>query len=426
MKIVILDGSTDSADRSWVEYLAGLKAVLSRNGHQVTHFILKDMNIRHCTGCFGCWVKTPGLCVIKDDMDEVNRQAIQADFVLWASPLVLGFPSYYLKRTMDRSIPLVHPYITMVNGEAHHLARYERYPVFGLLVQPDANDDQAQIDLVGRISARTALNIKSKLAFSETTGLPVAELADKIVSNRDLVIQPGPDARPQGALARISPPKRLLVINGSPRGSRGNTPILLQKFIDGFLSVEGTSAEMLHLTLNKDKSKLVESLRQADAVLLGFPLYTDGMPGIVKEFIDALTSLEGGASNPPLAFLVQSGFPEAAHSRYVERYLQSLAERLRSPYLGALVRGGCEGVRLMPDKMNRSLFEQLGRLGGGLARDGAFNPSDLRALASVERYPGLLIPILKLVLKLPVAQMYWDSQLKKNDVYERRFDRPYA
>jgi len=150
------------------------------------------------------------------------------------------------------------------------------------------------------------------------------------------------------------------------------------------------------------------------------------MPGIVKEFIDALASLEGGASNPPLAFLVQSGFPEAAHSRYVELYLQSLAGRLCSPYLGALVRGGCEGVRLMPDKMNRSLFEQLGGLGGGLARDGAFNPANVRAFASVERYPGLLIPILKLVLKLPVAQMYWDSQLKKNDVYERRFDRPYA
>jgi hypothetical protein len=47
MKIVILDGRTDAADRSWAEYLAGLKAVLSRNRHQVTHFFLKDMNIRH-------------------------------------------------------------------------------------------------------------------------------------------------------------------------------------------------------------------------------------------------------------------------------------------------------------------------------------------------------------------------------------------
>ncbi len=426
MKIVILDGKTNSPDRSWGDYLAKLVEMLTRNEHEVSHFILKDMTIRHCTGCFGCWVKTPGLCVIKDDMDEINRQAIHADFVLWASPLVLGFPSYYLKRTMDRSIPLVHPYITAVNGEAHHLARYDRYPVFGLLVQPGAHDDQAQIDIVGRIFARTALNIKSKLVFNETTDLPAVELADRIVSNRDLEFQPGPATRPQGELARISPTKRLLVINGSPRGSRGNTPILLQKFIDGFLSLDGTSAEMLHLTQVKDKVKLAEKFRRADAVLLGFPLYTDGMPGIVKEFIDELAPLEGKASNPPLAFLVQSGFPEAAHSRYVERYLESLAGRLHSPYLGTIVRGGCEGLRLMPEKMNRSLFGQLARLGTQLAQDGGFNASDVRALASVERYPAFLIPILKLALKLPFTQMYWDSQLKKNGVYERRFDRPYA
>lgn len=426
MKIVILDGRTDSTNRSWTNYLADLKKNLSRNGHTVTQYVLKDMNIHHCIGCFGCWVKTPGLCVFKDDMGEINRQVIHADFVLWASPLVLGFPSYYLKRTMDRSIPLVHPYIIAVNGEAHHLARYDQYPVFGLLVQPGVYDDQAHIDIVGRIFARTALNIKSKLVFAATTALPVEELAEKIVNNKDLVFLPGPATRPEENFTRITPPGRLLVLNGSPRGKGGNTPILLQKIIDGYLSTGGVSADMLHLTLQKDKAKLVEAFRRADAVLLGFPLYTDGMPGIVKEFIDSLAVLEGEKTNPPLAFLVQSGFPEAAHSRYVERYLASLAGRLRSPYLGTIVRGGSEGVRLMPEKMNRSLFEKLNGLGNQLARNGAFNPSDVRSLASVERYPGYLTPILKLFLKLPFAQMYWDSQLKENGVYERRFDRPYA
>jgi len=51
--------------------------------------------------------------------------------------------------------------------------------------------------------------------------------------------------------------------------------------------------------------------------------------------------------NPSLGFLVQSGFPEGLHSRYVERYLESWQKRLGCPYLGTIVKGQREGVRLM-------------------------------------------------------------------------------
>ena len=77
-----------------------------------------------------------------------------------------------------------------------------------------------------------------------------------------------------------------------------------------------------------------------------------------KEFIEELESFVKRKNNPPIAFLVQSGFPEALHSRYVEQYLVALAERLHSPYLGTLVRGGCEGVRLRPEKMNKKLLKE--------------------------------------------------------------------
>jgi hypothetical protein len=126
-----------------------------------------------------------------------------------------------------------------------------------------------------------------------------------------------------------------------------------------------------------------------------------------------------------MAFLVQSGFPEAHHSRFVERYLEKLARRLGAGYAGTIVKGGCEPVRLMPDSMNKKLFEGLRGLGRDLAEKGAFDPEKLRALAKPERYPRILAPVFKLLLSIPIAQGYWNSQLKKNEAYDQRFARPF-
>jgi hypothetical protein len=92
------------------------------------------------------------------------------------------------------------------------------------------------------------------------------------------------------------------------------------------------------------------------------------MPGIVKAFMDELGAFKGRAGNPLIGYLVQSGFPEGAHSRFVERYLEKLAARLSSLYLGTFVRGGAEGTRLMPEKMNRKLFDTQRGLGSSFAR----------------------------------------------------------
>jgi hypothetical protein len=163
----------------------------------------------------------------------------------------------------------------------------------------------------------------------------------------------------------------------------------------------------------------------AEAVLLGFPLYTDSMPGLVKAFIDSLEPYCGRPNNPPIGFLVQSGFPEAAHSRYVERYLEKLAKRLGSPYLGTIVKGGGEGTRHMPESMNRKLFESLQAIGKTFAGSGKFDPDLIRALAKPERYPALMTPLFKVLLLFPIANKYWDDVLKQNNAYEKRFARPY-
>ncbi len=109
------------------------------------------------------------------------------------------------------------------------------------------------------------------------------------------------------------------------------------------------------------------------------PLYTDSMPALVAEFIEALEPLVGREGNPRVGFLVQSGFSEALHSRGLERYLAKLAARLGSPYAGTIVKGGGESLQAMPDEALRGLFARLQSLGEQLARDGRFDAETLHA-----------------------------------------------
>ncbi|MBN1485085.1 MAG: NAD(P)H-dependent oxidoreductase [Chloroflexia bacterium] len=218
---------------------------------------------------------------------------------------------------------------------------------------------------------------------------------------------------------------RLTVFNGSPRGRGSNTRAMLEHLLKGFDTVPGNSHEILYLKRVQETERLVQAFAEAESVLLAFPLYTDSMPGLAKAFIEALAPLCGREHNPPLAFMVQCGFPESAHCRYVERYLQKLARRLGSRYVGTIVKGGCEGVRLMPERMNRKLFARLEGIGRTLGQDGRLDPEQLRRLARPERYPAWSMPVFTLLIKTGLLSSYWDRQLKENGVYEQRFAQPY-
>jgi hypothetical protein len=157
------------------------------------------------------------------------------------------------------------------------------------------------------------------------------------------------------------------------------------------------------------------------------------MPGLVKEFIETLAPLRKGAGagggaerRPALGFLVQSGFPEAAHSRPVEGYNRKLAARLGCRYLGTIVKGGVEGIQVRPPRMNRRLYAAFHSLGESFGRSGAFDPGILKALARPERLSLAMRVLYRLLNLIGLGRFYWDWMLKKNGAYERRFARPYA
>ena len=178
MKITILNGNPEPS--SFDNYLTQLTSALESIGHSITKIDLRNIPLRYCVGCWGCWVKTPGQCVAKDASIEMDRAVIQSDFTLWVAPLKMGFPAELLKMANDKHLPLIHPYMEVDQNEAHHLRRYPRSPRLGLLVEKEATTDTSDLQIVTNIYCRTALNFKTRLEFSLTTETPVAELAAHI------------------------------------------------------------------------------------------------------------------------------------------------------------------------------------------------------------------------------------------------------
>jgi multimeric flavodoxin WrbA len=182
MQITLLNGNPVASDPPLETYLADLVQAFAGLGHSVQRIDLRDLDIRYCVGCFGCWVKTPGECVTADDSHQVCRAAIQADWLLFASPVSMGFISAELKRMLDKLIPLVHPYMVIDRGEIHHRKRYSHYPLLGLLVARSADTDEEDLEIIETSFKRLAINFKSRLGFFLTTDNPVQEVLHAVDS----------------------------------------------------------------------------------------------------------------------------------------------------------------------------------------------------------------------------------------------------
>ena len=218
----------------------------------------------------------------------------------------------------------------------------------------------------------------------------------------------------------------LTLFNGSPRGKSSNTKILLERLVEGFSTYKGNTNEVHYLIFQKDMESFVEAFSRAENVILAFPLYTDAMPGIVKLFIERLQPFIGREGNPGLGFIVQSGFPETIHSRFVERYLEKLARRLGCKYLGTVIKGGIEGIQARPNWMNRKVFRRFRCLGKRLAKSGRFNPRLIRRLAGRrERLSGFSIKMYNLLRKTGMFDSYWNNMLRENKAFNDRYARPY-
>jgi len=106
---------------------SGLVSWATSKGHSLETIYASELNLKPCLGCFACWTKTPGRCVIKgDDAESFLKAFIQSDLFVLLGETPYGSFSPQIKRALDRFIPVLNPYFRIYRGEMHHVQRYTR------------------------------------------------------------------------------------------------------------------------------------------------------------------------------------------------------------------------------------------------------------------------------------------------------------
>jgi len=163
VKALLLNGSRAAQHDSTTELFRRIcRQELEKNGHTYEEIRLSEKKIAPCIGCFGCWVKTPGVCVIPDEGREIAASVIRNDLLIILTPITFDGYSSELKKAMDRLIPLFSPFFMKIKGEVHHQTRYEAYPrLLNIGVLPEADPKMAEI--FRTLGKRNAINMHSPL-----------------------------------------------------------------------------------------------------------------------------------------------------------------------------------------------------------------------------------------------------------------------
>lgn len=107
------------------EFAAG--AVEAGASFQNIPLVTKE--IKTCISCGACFYKTPGKCVLEDDMSELIKKFMASDIVVFATPVYIDNVTSLMKIFIDRLMPVLEPhYKKDSRGEYRRANRFRKYP----------------------------------------------------------------------------------------------------------------------------------------------------------------------------------------------------------------------------------------------------------------------------------------------------------
>ncbi len=116
-------------------------ALFEKSREKVQIFHTRNMTVRPCIGCNFCWLKTPGVCAIKDDYEQILQSFMQHQEIVYITGTALGFMDHYGKNAVDRILPLLTMYIQIADQEMRHVMRYDKRWKLRLFYAGEADKD---------------------------------------------------------------------------------------------------------------------------------------------------------------------------------------------------------------------------------------------------------------------------------------------
>ena len=160
MKVVSVFGSPHKKGNT-AKVLGWVEEELINQGHEVDRIDVTEYTVNGCLGCYTCQNKPeePG-CPQKDDAVELLTRMIDADAIIYASPLFCWSWSGQIKPLIDRHFCLVTDagtakWTSLIEGKPTALVMTAAGPVKGnadiLVKQFDSLADYAKVSVVDRL-----------------------------------------------------------------------------------------------------------------------------------------------------------------------------------------------------------------------------------------------------------------------------------
>ncbi len=127
MNILLINGSPKGKNSNTYKlstsFIEGIKS--KSDNVVVDELQVNKLDLKPCIGCFSCWNKTPGKCVLKDEMSSVIDNLLWADITIWSFPLYYFNVPGNLKTLIDRQLPMVLPFMVQDAESGSHPGRYD-------------------------------------------------------------------------------------------------------------------------------------------------------------------------------------------------------------------------------------------------------------------------------------------------------------
>jgi multimeric flavodoxin WrbA len=128
MKVIAFNSSPKMGRGNTARILDPFLEGMRENGAEIELFYTKKMKIERCESDLHCWLKVPGECIYKDDMRELYPKLLEADFVVFATPVYYDGMTGPMKMLIDRLMPIFKPFFEIRDGHSRHVVHPEHKP----------------------------------------------------------------------------------------------------------------------------------------------------------------------------------------------------------------------------------------------------------------------------------------------------------